>query len=221
MREDAWLAARLGCPCYTVEEDDQPPSLASDGFWQAKVDCADTARVAALEDAGMRVVDVNITLRREAGTIAAPAGVEVGASSADERSAVIALARDDLDVSRFHLDPLIADERARSVKADWAAAVLDGERGEGMLVARRAGRVGGFLAVVRGTDGPVIDLIAVASSDRRAGIGAALVAALVERSGAEPIDVGTQVANTGALRFYERLGFVARGSLYVLHGHAR
>jgi ribosomal protein S18 acetylase RimI-like enzyme len=73
--------------------------------------------------------------------------------------------------------------------------------------------------VVRGADGPVIDLIAVARSQRSHGAGRALVAALA--GDGAPIDVGTQGWNTGALRFYERLGFLVRDTRFVLHGHPR
>lgn len=213
MREDAWLAARLGTPCFTVESDDAPPSLAGEGFWQAKVDCSDVARVGALEEAGFRVVDVNVTLRREAAEPpAAQAGIVVADAQGEDREAVLEIAEHHYDVSRFHLDPHVADDRARLVKRDWAAAVLDGERGERMLVARREGAVAGFLATLAG---PVIDLVAVRTELRGAGIGRALVAAL----GNGAIEVGTQGWNTAAIRFYEHLGFRTVSTRYVLHGH--
>ena len=219
MREDAWLAARLGRPCFTVEDGDAPPPGAGPAFHQARVPSADLARVHALEDAGFRVVDVNLTLRRDPGRVDAPAGVAVREARPGDREAILSIAERDLDVSRFHMDPAIADDAARRIKRDWAAAVLDGERGEGMLAAEAAGRVVGFLAVLARAESRAIDLVAVARDARLAGAGRALVASLLGTSD-RVVEVGTQAANAVALRFYERLGFTVCDSHYVLHRHA-
>jgi ribosomal protein S18 acetylase RimI-like enzyme len=212
VREDAWLGARLGRPAFTVEDEDAPEAAQRPGFYQAKVDCDDVERVGALEGAGFRVIDVNVTLRREAGPLAAAPAVRVAGARVEQRDAVLEIATGHFGVSRFHLDPAIEEATARALKRDWAAAVLDGRRGEGMLVAEVAGAVVGFMALLAG---PVIDLIAVRADARRAGAGRALVAAIADRT----VTVGTQIANIGALRFYERLGFSAISTRYVLHLH--
>ena len=55
----------------------------------------------------------------------------------------------------------------------------------------------------------VIDLIAVDAADAAApGPGSALVERAARARATAASTSGTQVANTGALRFYERLGFV-------------
>lgn len=207
MRPDPWLAERLGLPVFTVEEQDV--RFRERAFYQAKVPCDALQRVHALEDDGFRVVDVNVTLERPAGPLDTAGAVPVADARPEHRAGVLALAEHDYTVSRFHLDPEIPDGVAGVIKRDWAAAVLDGERGERMLV---AGDAQGFLAV---TPGPTIDLIAVRTDARGSGIGRALVAALAPA----PITVGTQVANTGALRFYERLGFSVTATRFVLHRH--
>ena len=217
MREDAWLAARLGTPCFTLEPADGPPAPAP-GFFQAKVDCGDVARVAALEAAGFRVVDVNVTLRRDDGPLPVAGEWDVGQAREGDRDGVLEIAERDYEVSRFHLDPAIPDASARAIKRDWAAAALDGERGDGMLVARRDGEVAGFLAIAGTEAAKVVDLIAVARSHRSGGAGTALVAALVNESGA-PVEAGTQASNTRAIAFYEALGFRTAASRYVLHRH--
>jgi ribosomal protein S18 acetylase RimI-like enzyme len=212
VREDAWLGQRLGRPTFMFEDDDDPSAPIGPGFYQAKVDCADVARVRDLENAGFRVVDVNVTLRREAAPLAHAGDVQVADAAPAQREAVLAIAADHFEVSRFHMDPAIPAATARAIKRDWAASVLDGLRGERMLVAEVSGAVAGFLALLAG---PVIDLIAVRTDVRRAGAGRALVAACAD----ETLTVGTQIANTGALRFYERLGFLTVASRYVLHLH--
>ncbi len=209
MRTDAWLAERLGRPAYTFEEDDGPQELGA-GFYQAKVDCGDVARVRALENAGFRVVDVNLTLRREPAPFDAPGAVSVARPA--HRAAVMEIAEHGFTTSRFHLDPEIPDAAAAAIKRDWAAALCDSERGETLLVAEAKGAPAGFLGLL---EGAVIDLIAVRADARGSGVGRALVAAV---SGSA-LTVGTQAANTGALRFYERLGFETVAARYVLHLH--
>src|SRR3954452_14959337 len=115
MHEDAWLAARLGRPCFTLDDDDDPAPLSGAGFWQAKVEARDVARGTALEDAGLRVIDVNVTLRREPAVVEAARACDVGPAHADEHDAVVAIARADYDVSRFHLDPQIPGELAAAL----------------------------------------------------------------------------------------------------------
>jgi ribosomal protein S18 acetylase RimI-like enzyme len=224
LREDAWLAERLGCPVLTFEDGDDPAAVAraaaerAPAFAQAKVPTADVATAAALQDAGFRVVDVNVTLSRPAAGGEMPS--DVGSAAERDREPVLEIAGRHYDVSRFHLDAGIGVEAANAIKRDWVAAYLDGARGERLLVVRRGGRAVGFLAVLAPSEGVrVIDLIAVHPDARGAGAGRALVEALLA-AGEGRVDVGTQIANTGALRFYERLGFVVKDTRYVLHLHA-
>jgi dTDP-4-amino-4,6-dideoxy-D-galactose acyltransferase len=55
------------------------------------------------------------------------------------------------------------------------------------------------------------------------GLGETLTQAFAARwaSRAERLRVGTQLANTAALRLYERLGFRVAEASYVLHAHVR
>ncbi len=161
MRADDWLGERLGRPAHTLEAGDGAHGLAS-GFYQAKVDCEDIPRVRALENAGFRVVDVNLTLRREPGQFDAPGPVSVARPA--HRAAVMEIAEHGFATSRFHLDPEIPAAAAAAIKRDWAAALCDGERGETLLVAEAGGAATGFLALLEGS---VIDLIAVRADARR------------------------------------------------------
>lgn len=218
MHADAWLAERIGRPAFTLEEADDGSDVGGPAFLQAKVSCADVERVSRLEAAGMRVVDVNVTLRREAGPSGvAPSNVTVRDAVDADRDAVGAIAEHEYDVSRFHLDPEFPDDVAGRIKRDWTTAFFDGKRGDRLLVAELGDRVVGFHLVVEQDAERVIDLIAVTAEVRGAGAGTALVAALLDAEPLKPVVVGTQASNTGATRLYERLGFTVAETRYVLH----
>ncbi|WP_259312735.1 GNAT family N-acetyltransferase [Capillimicrobium parvum] len=172
------------------------------------------AQLQALCDAGMRVVDVGVTLART-GT-AQPLRLEwaePGDAEALARIAETAFTR-----TRFHLDPDIPDAVATAIKRDWVANALAGARGDGVLVQRRDGVAVGFLVLVKRGDDAVIDLIGVAPEHQGAGVGRTLVRGLL---GMVPgaVSVGTQAANVGSIRFYERLGFGTTATVYNLHRH--
>lgn len=224
MREDLWLAERLGRAALWWDAGDDPAAVAAaardraPAMAQARVPSAEVATLTPLEDAGFRVVDVTVTM---AGPPVAPSetGVEVGDATAQDVPALLEIAERHYGVSRFHLDPRVGGAVAGAIKRDWLQAYADGTRGDQLLAARAAGRAIGFLARIRRDDGTdVIDLIAVHPEHRGAGVGEALVAALSPPGGR--VEAGTQASNALAVRFYERLGFAFRASAYVLHLHA-
>ena len=98
---------------------------------------------------------------------------------------------------------------------------LLGQRGEEMLVAEADGEAVGFLAVMRRETTRVIDLVAVDPEHRDRGLGRDLVARFMRDSegACERVQVGTQAANLGATRFYERLDYVVDATAYDLHLH--
>jgi dTDP-4-amino-4,6-dideoxy-D-galactose acyltransferase len=223
LQEDRWLSARFGHPVFTVAGADDAAAISGDGpaSYQAKVDADRVGEVAALEAAGFRVVDVNVTLAREGETF--PDDERVADATPEDRDELIRIAAEDYGVSRFHLDPEVPDAVASAIKRDWITACLDGERGERVLAVSADGAAAGFLAVLAGDGTRVIDLVAVAAARRGAGLGAALVKrflTLCAEAGARA-EVGSQVSNVGALRLYEELGFRTVATRYVLHRHVR
>ncbi|MBM3461241.1 MAG: GNAT family N-acetyltransferase [Armatimonadetes bacterium] len=222
--EDAWLGAALGRPAYRVtfaEGIARHVGDQADAFYYARVDTDRVAEVARLCAVGFYVVDTAVTFDRPVGH-PAPSSLPVRDCTPDDAEAVLHIAASCFRFSRFHLDPLIKVEVANQLKRSWVRSCLDGKRGEHVLVALVNDRPAGFLAVLR--DGPraVIDLIGVAPEGQRAGVGAALMAAFVDKySEVEVLRVGTQVANVPSTRFYEKSGFRLCGSQYVLHLHAR
>jgi dTDP-4-amino-4,6-dideoxy-D-galactose acyltransferase len=189
------------------------------GFFQARVPTDDVARVGALESVGFRTVDVSVTYRRDPGLPLPERSAAIRDARPDDRTAVTAIAERDYTVSRFHLDPGIADDVARSIKREWAGNYFTGARGDRMVVAEHDGEVAGFQLVLDTPEAVVIDLIAVAATARGRGIGSALVYALAVSSPDRPVQAGTQIANRPALRLYERCGFTVARTDYVLHRH--
>lgn len=224
MREDRWLAERLGHQAWWIE----PGTTAADvrehvarhspAFYQAKVDAHDIASLRELGAAGMTVVDLNLTVARE-GDRDSESLLPVMEAKPEHGEALREIAARDYDVSRFHMDDEVPASAAARIKRDWVQAYLDGERGERLLVVERDGQPAGFLAELEVEGTRVIDLVAVRDRDRGTGVGRALVLEVV-RTAAARVEAGTQAANVRALRFYESLGFRAARARYVLHLHA-
>ncbi len=232
LAEDRWLAERFGHPVFTVEPPDTEPEALRDhalevgtASYQARLPAEQSGLKAELEEAGFATVNETITMRRQASRLeGADPGVEIRAGELEAHGEIVEIAERSFTGSRFHLDPDIPDEVASRIKRDWAQNALEGGRGDGVLVALRDGSPVGFLAtLLADEDGRrvrVIDLIAVDGPARGSGVGEALVARFAqESSGYDELRVGTQAANKGATRFYERLGFTAASSAFDLHLH--
>lgn len=224
--EDAWLTRVVGRPFFRVGPD--VPAAAAGAHasvhpgatYYTRVGTADTARAAALADAGFRVVDCGVTLERPPDDPPrAPANVVTG--SAGHADAVTRIGAGAFAMSRFHLDPGMPPGAADRIKAEWARSCATGARGIGTLVALRDGAPAGFLSVVADGDAYVIDLVAVGAAHRGRGLGRALVQAFIARFGpaARVLRVGTQAANIASLRLYESLGFRMASSAYAMHRH--
>lgn len=231
---DNWLGGMIGAQAWRVAgtavraEQDQvrallAPLAEQPSFAYARVPTRDVTTVQCLEAGGMRLVDTNVTL--EVAAIA-----DVGANLAlaraarpDDANAVEHVARTSFEMSRFHLDPLLAPGLADEIKARWAANFFRGQRGDFMVVAEHEGQVAGFLQLLLTHDGVlVIDLIAVLAQSRGRGLGAAMIAYAAHHCGSpKRFRVGTQVANATSLALYQKMGFRVAQSAYMLHMHGR
>jgi peptide alpha-N-acetyltransferase len=118
----------------------------------------------------------------------------------------------------------VAISKAEREPESWPSP---GSGGYAAEQARRA--AAGEAAEEAGADGPLVTrgyvaMLAVETRWRRAGIGARLVHASIERmrdvSRCDEVVLETEVTNGGALRLYERLGFVREERLlrYYLNG---
>ena len=212
MRDDPWLAERLGRAALWWQEGDDPTLVAdaacerAPALAQARVPAEAVLTLGELQSAGFRVVDATVTMAGCPQRAATHDGIEVRDATPGDAPALLEVAEHHYGVSRFHLDPAIDDELAGSIKRRWLQAYFDGERGDRLLVAQADGRPAGFLALLRRDDRVgVIDLVAVHPDARGRGAGGALVRASAPAF--DHIEAGTQLANTGALRFYASLGF--------------
>lgn len=232
VRPDDWLAGALGVPAFAVGLPPDAQSLRdamatscreASAFFYAKVPVRELEAMAALQAAGFRLVDTQVTFEYR-GAGAKEASPLRLAQSAD-RDSVLEIAGSCFEFSRFHQDARIGRQRADRVKREWARSCLDGTRGDGVLVAEGGGRVAGFLAVKASTDAggtsAAIDLVGVDRPMQGRRLGTALVEAFVGRwhGRASRLLVGTQLANAASIRLYEQCGFRFRDAAHVLHAH--
>lgn len=110
----------------------------------------------------------------------------------------------DIAYTRGQLRDLLSREHAIGLAAEVAGAIA------GFAIAHRAGGRGHVMT------------IDVAAGHRRLGVGRALLEELVdrlERAGAQTIRLEVDLRNSGAIRFYERLGFQETRRLRGYYGH--
>lgn len=231
-RPDPFLSEALERSAYMLAA---PPSIgqvdsfcaeyaevsAEAGFFasaKVSVDAPEEAHI--LEEVGFRLIDTNMVFDRDAVPFATAYAAEIRTAQAQDEEQVRRIAATSLVSSRFHLDPVVPDEKAARIKADWAGNYFHGRRGDDMLVAELDGRLLGFLLLLHLRECLVIDLIAVDGAVRRGGVASALISHALRHSGGyEKMIVGTQAANVVAARFYEALGFRFAGAKYVFHAH--
>ena len=238
---DSWLTSALGVDSWIVNSSSPSEGLLTPNlsqpvpapaFLTAKVPAHDIQTVRQLAQLGFYLVDTALTLQLKSHLVSGSVPRssdespewEVSDATPEDADAVGQIAGRALTKSRFHFDPNIRPEVASAVKSEWAKGLALGHRGIGCRVVRDANGIQGFLGIVEGEDGEgvfVIDLIAVHPEVQGLGVGTALVCdflGLAQANGALP-QVGTQAANTSAVRFYERLGFTLTKATYVMHAH--
>jgi ribosomal protein S18 acetylase RimI-like enzyme len=228
LHPDPWLSEQLCRPCFRYDSSERGPRglrelLAgipeSRAFVFARLSCAQTDESILLQDAGFRIVDVNLTLVKKISK-RFPTGFEIREAVPEDEEAVAGIAGSAYRFSRFHLDPAFEKTKADTLKRAWVQNFFRGKRGDKLLVALREGRPAGFLLALKKPESCVIDLIAVSEDSQRSGIGSALIAACESAfEGADEISAGTQAANIASMRLYERLGFRLRSSQFILHWH--
>lgn len=227
LKPDSWLSDIFGYPAWRIDRDatGEPLSAlraASPLFAYAKLKVEYISEVSQLADAGFRVVDTALTFD---GVISGSPGDSVRFAVPEDSKAVSRIAGSAFRFSRFHLDPLVPNGIADTIKSAWAANYFEGKRGDGMVVAERNGCVAGFLQLMwSARDSLVIDLIGVDSAWQRQGIGRDMIlyaARYGTGDGRVPagMTVGTQAANAPSVRLYESLGFRLTSAQYVMHFH--
>lgn len=230
-RDDIWLSRHIGRPALLLnigkDADDRKlrQRLSAEAvFATAKVPAENVAALRFLEEAGCRVVDVNMTYAINVEDLPGRAAGRARLARPEDRAGVEDVAGHAFRYTRFHLDNVIPLSLAHRIKRIWAGNYFAGGRGTALLVAEDAEGICGFLQVLERGDAAVIDLVAVAPRAAGRGHGSALISVLAKTSltnGQLPrrIIVGSQAANIPATRFYENQGFRLEAAAYVLHHH--
>lgn len=210
--------AEFGSLCPTVRRATES-DLSGSAFAFGKVPTHSYSGIRFMESLGFHLVDTNVTFARDAGSGEEPEGVRF--AGPDDRVGVVELAGRAFEMSRFHLDERIPGPLADRIKAEWTANFFRGDRGDAMVVAEDGGAITGFLLLLdRGGGEWVIDLVAVDPERRSRGAGSRMISFFESRTPeCRRLLVGTQVANIGSIRFYERNGFRMTASDYVFHYH--
>jgi len=237
LEPDPWLTSIFSNDVFRVIDIEHVPLMSVDDlirasdspqiFFYVKVPVARLDLVHALNKSGFKVVDVNVTFEcmpRET-EIDLSYQIIIRGARPEDRDATLDIAGTCFRHSRFHLDPLLSNDRANLIKREWVANYFNGERGEQILVAERDAKPIGFLAITKVISGNktlrVIDLIGIQSEYQRMGAGRQLVDFFINDSVGKCniLRVGTQIANVPSMNFYQRCGFHITESAYVLHAH--
>ncbi len=216
--KDNWLSERLGKPAHLCDAaPEQPPA----GFSYAKVDTRDFPMLERLQRQGFIIVVTSVTFETPLPLPPQQASsLVVRHADPEDEEHVVAIARSAFSFDRFHSDPYIPDDIADDIKGEWTRNFFKGRRGDFMIVAQAGDDIAGFLLLLDKDDVLVIDLIGVAPAHQKKGAGKAMVSYAANSFGSFSVmRVGTQVANTPSVRFYEHLGFRLVAAKHVLHCH--
>lgn len=235
---DAWLSGLMGRDSYKMTVDDALIEQLTDPssedsvllrelqsqpvFIYTKAPTAFISHCSILEQWDFRLIDTNVHFDKPViAGMSLKGSADIRFACAEDQGGVMTVARSNFIYSRFHLDPLIPNEIANEIKAQWAGNFFSGARGNLMVTAHINGKIVGFLQLLTGDNGVlIIDLVAVDASQRGKGIaGDMILFAEQQTPDCQQMIVGTQVANVPSIRFYERMGFRLRGSQYVFHYH--
>ena len=184
-----------------------------------RVPSSDACTTGVLERAGFRRIETLITFERALNnTEPLDENHAVRLAKSEDFTACIEIGRSAFHTDRFHADGRISKQAADALKARWVANSLAG-RADASFVALADGEPVGFNLCLKRHAIAVIDLIAVAGTQRGQGFGAALVAASLAHyaKSTRAMQVGTQANNTVSIALYRRLGFTAIAEAITLH----
>jgi dTDP-4-amino-4,6-dideoxy-D-galactose acyltransferase len=205
-----WDSAFFGFPVGELEPDlpvevgevDRFLASGEPSLVQALVPVADVLRIAELEEAGFRLVDIRISFRFTVGRRGAAAS-DIRRATPDDIPEIRRLAAGLFSESRYFCDPF-PRERSRMLFAAWAEKAVLGTFDHACLVATGTEGIAGFVTTRAGEVGR-IGLVGVHPQMQGRGIASALVDAALAWSAAEgesALDVSTQSRNLRAQNLY-------------------
>jgi dTDP-4-amino-4,6-dideoxy-D-galactose acyltransferase len=215
-----WDTEFWGIPVGLLEGDDlDRERLRAVDAWAAEnaVACVyflasshDPAAAHVAESGGFRLMDVRVELRRPAeGTETTGA---LRAAGPNDLEPLRSIARESHGVTRFYADPGFPDERCDDLYDTWITRSFEGWAA-GVLVADAQAGPAGYVTchLDEAASTGSIGLIAVHPEERGSGKGVELARGAVawcRARGAEQMSVVTQGRNVGALRTFQRAGFL-------------
>ncbi len=175
-------------------------------YFLAAGDDRDTVRLA--EDAGFRFVGMRVTLACviQASQAAPPLRFAVP----DDIPILRSIAQTAYRASRFYYDGNFSPTQCDALYETWIENSCKGYA-DAVLVAEHAGKPSGYITCHLRDGLGEIGLVGVDASVRGGGIGGSLVHAALAffaNHAVETVSVVTQGRNVGALRFYQRCGFL-------------
>ena len=132
---------------------------------------------------------------------------------------VIHIAQNSFAVSRFLNDPYLPSGPARCIYADITKNAFR-KAGRFFVVHQTQNFINGFLLFATSGSFATIELVATHQDLKGHGIGKSLLYAMeqyLSRRGVESLNVGTQLANTMALKFYMSHGFRIKECSSIYH----
>lgn len=214
-----WDSEFFGLRIARVEGDRLEPAAAAEVLgWcrdrgidclYLQADCGDAATIATAGDAGFRLADVRVVLERPPG----PSGREVRVRpwAEEDIPALRDLAGRSHLGTRFYRDGRFPRERCRALYETWIERSCRGWA-QMVMVGGAPGKPAGYVTGhLEGGEGR-IGLLAVEPREQGNGLSSELMEAALDwfaSRGASRVSVATQAANIPALRFYQKIGFLA------------
>jgi dTDP-4-amino-4,6-dideoxy-D-galactose acyltransferase len=183
-------------------------NTASCVYFLARADDQET--VDAAQQAHFRFVDVRLQL--DQGLSAVERTPRVRPYDSRDLEPLRAIARTSHEITRFYADPHFPRARCSELYDTWIVRSCEEGFADGVLVTEVDGHAAGYVTCNLDEDARSgsIGLIAVAASERGAGLGDELVRAALSwmgERGAVEASVVTQGANVAAQRMFQRAGF--------------
>ncbi len=174
----------------------------------------DTRSVHAAEEIGARMMDILLTLHRNLSSepMSEP-DRKIDKATRRDLPYLRSIAADVFSIDQFHANEFLDSKKSSLLFSEWISNSLI-ERKHTVLVIREKEKPVGFIvvrlhSVVLGRVVGVIDLVGTHPKRMGQGIGSALVSGALNwfSSRVKSVYVGTQAANSSAIRLYEKFAF--------------
>ena len=174
----------------------------------------DIRSVHAAEGGGARLMDILLTMRHETlNELGFGRDRTIDTATTDDLPHLQSIAAKVFSIDQFHANEFLDYERSSRLYSEWVSNSMTGSKGT-ILVVRDKERPIGFIlcrlhTIVPGHVVGVIDLVGSHPESMGQGVGSALVSGALEwfSSRVKSVYVGTQAANSPAIRLYERFAF--------------